>query len=441
MPVKVSLYIPCFNAEKTISTCLDAVFKQARQPEEVIIVDDGSGDNTLKIASAYPVRVIRHEDNLGLAVARNTAINNTSSDLVASLDADCQPDREWLAFLINRISASDIAGAGGKLTEEASSVFDLWRAEHMKQHWEEESKNPPFLFGSNTVFKRSALLEAGLYNEKLRNNYEDVDICERLVLKGYRFVYEPKAVAHHLKNDNFGSLLNTYWQWNFAYSQKQGFYSDKERFFSKIKDNIGLANRYLEEDIAHGKKQLLYLDFLLAAHHSLKDLEYYFNKEGLQCRGNNLAPALWASFLDLAFFCHWNRQDDKISTFLPRSNSPFQNYLVSSLLLGNIVERAFGDNMIRQFMIRDLLASTYKVNDNILAEKMLKQGQDWQDFLKKEQQNLNKDFLEKLSSAFSDWIKSLTFNFPGISKWLEDSANKTVKSLDMETEAVNGKSF
>lgn len=312
--MKVGLYIPCFNAEQTINSCLEAVFKQTYPVKEIVVVDDGSADKSMETASRYPVKIIKHTNNRGLAAARNTAIKCIDVDLIASLDSDCQPEPDWLTHLIRRIDSPNIAGAGGKLLEKHSSnIFSLWRAVHMKQYWDDKKTTPPFLFGSNTVFKRKALLEVGLYDERFISNYEDVDICERLSKAGYIFVYESNAVVRHLKFDDINSIFDNYWKWNFNYYQKKGYYSSQENFLFKIKDNIGLANRYLENDLAEKQVQLLYLDFLLALHHSLKDLEYFVTLNNPDYSSQPAIPSLWLSLVDLSFFYHF---DEKKAVYL-----------------------------------------------------------------------------------------------------------------------------
>ena len=89
---KVSLYIPCYNGEEHIAACIEGVLNQFRKPDEIFVIDDGSTDRTAEIAENYPqVTVIRHEENKGLAAARNSAIAASTGDYVASLDADCGP--------------------------------------------------------------------------------------------------------------------------------------------------------------------------------------------------------------------------------------------------------------------------------------------------------------------------------------------------------------
>jgi len=175
--MKVSVYIPCFNAAETIKQCLDSVFRQSYHLEEVIVIDDVSSDDTLNILSQYPVKVIRHKKNSGLAACRNTAIKNIQSQCIASLDADCQASADWVEILMSKLEASTIVAAGGRLEElHTDNAYDHWRSVHMKQHWGDKECEPLFLYGDNTIFKRNALLEAGPYNEDFRNNYDDVDM-------------------------------------------------------------------------------------------------------------------------------------------------------------------------------------------------------------------------------------------------------------------------
>jgi glycosyltransferase involved in cell wall biosynthesis len=429
--MKVGLYIPCFNAEKTIQLCLEAVFSQTYPIEEIIVVDDGSTDNSMKIASGYPVKIIKHMHNQGLATARNTAVKNINSELIASLDADCQAAPGWLAILVDRINTYGVVGAGGKLVEAQASVYDLWRTAHMKQSWENEENNPPFLFGSNTVFKKDVLLDIGLYKESLKNNYEDVDVCSRLRSKGYKFIYESEAIARHLKCDNINSLLDTYWKWNLGYYQKNDFYSCEKKFLFKIKDNIGLANRYLETDIKKKRKQLLYLDFFLAMHHSLRDLEYFLNQEVINHSYDSNIASLWLSLSDLLFFYHWGPLSSGRATFLPKENSFCQNFFAMSLILGKTVNDRFGKEKFKQILFKDLLFSTFKINDHLLVSNLSNlRNRLWDVFLENNQSNIHNSFLKQISLYFKRWIESLISHYPGIIKWIEDSAYETSKPFN-----------
>ena len=85
--MKISVVIPAYNAAHFLPRCLNSVFAQTLQPAEVIVVDDGSADDTAEIARKLGARVVSRP-NGGLSAARNTGIHNSSSEWVALLDAD-----------------------------------------------------------------------------------------------------------------------------------------------------------------------------------------------------------------------------------------------------------------------------------------------------------------------------------------------------------------
>jgi GT2 family glycosyltransferase len=185
-------------------------------PDEILVIDDGSRDALPEIDSRYSrVTLIRHPVNKGLAAARNTAMHAARHDLVASLDADCVADPCWLAELAKNMADPAIAGAGGKLIEGVQlSTADRWRTAHMPQEWGDALlRNPQFLFGCNSLFRKSAVLDAGGYDEKMRTNGEDADLCRRLREKGWALLYDPSARAIHLRHDSARSILDTYWRW------------------------------------------------------------------------------------------------------------------------------------------------------------------------------------------------------------------------------------
>ena len=85
--MKISVVIPAYNAAHFLPRSLASVFAQTLLPDEVIVVDDGSTDNTAAVAAALGAKVIKRQ-NGGLSAARNTGIQNASSEWIALLDAD-----------------------------------------------------------------------------------------------------------------------------------------------------------------------------------------------------------------------------------------------------------------------------------------------------------------------------------------------------------------
>lgn len=215
---EISLYVPCYNAAETLQPCLEAVFAQTRPPEEVLVVDDGSRDATVEIASRFEVRVLSHGVNRGLGAGRNTAIRASKHPWVASLDSDCVASADWLEVLAGRLEEdATLVGVGGLLEEtNRTGLADAWRTAHMRQHWGGSAvRNPPFLFGNNNLFRKDALERVGLYNESLRTNFEDVAMSEALGLAGGSLLYEPAAIVRHLRRDTLRSVIRGNWRWRF----------------------------------------------------------------------------------------------------------------------------------------------------------------------------------------------------------------------------------
>ena len=272
---KVSLYVPCYNVGKYIAQCIDAVLKQTYPIDEILIIDDGSIDNTVEIVSKYPVRIIRHKENRGLAAARNTAFKNAKNDFVASLDADCLSELDWLEKLMQNFSNGNIAGVCGKLFEKyTDTIADKWRAVHMRQHWgEERIVNPTFLFGSSNVFRKNVVMRVGFYNEKYRTNYEDVDLSKRLLARNYKLIYEPQAIAYHLRKDTILSVLRAHWNWNLYLGKRMPV--NFHNFMRRIYGNLRWSRRFLITDFLRGRFSLLSINLFLFFHHSFCDLRYY----------------------------------------------------------------------------------------------------------------------------------------------------------------------
>lgn len=217
----ISLYIPCYNAAPFLAMVVGGVLEQSWPLREVLIIDDGSTDGTARLAEAlgegsiYPLRVIRHGHNLGLGAARNTGVREARGALVASVDADVIPASDWLEKLVMEMQKSNAAGVGGNLIESnLTRLSDRWRTVHMSQTWGEyRRENPPFLYGSNTLFHRHVLLKAGLYDIRCRTNAEDVKLCEK-IRDSHKLIYTPLGRCIHLRKDRLSDVLNIFWKWH-----------------------------------------------------------------------------------------------------------------------------------------------------------------------------------------------------------------------------------
>jgi glycosyltransferase involved in cell wall biosynthesis len=210
----ICLYIPCYNGAQFLPRVWKGICQQTLMPARVLLIDDGSSDDSVSIAESLGMEVVRHSKNCGLGAARNTALRTAAEPLIAALDADCVPEPGWMETLAGGLTES-LAGVGGNLQEfHQDTQADRWRATHMEQHWGSTSTTAvPFIRGSNTLWRRELLLAAGGYDERCRTNGEDLALCAKLKQMNNQYAYVADARCWHLRTDTEESVLRTYWRW------------------------------------------------------------------------------------------------------------------------------------------------------------------------------------------------------------------------------------
>ena len=121
---RITAYIPAYNVSEYLARTIEGLLAQTHPFDEILVIDDGSRDNSAEIASRYPqVTLIKHPVNRGLAAARNTAIRAARNELVASVDADVVADPNWITTLLPHLDDPKVAGAGGILIEGVQSTL------------------------------------------------------------------------------------------------------------------------------------------------------------------------------------------------------------------------------------------------------------------------------------------------------------------------------
>jgi hypothetical protein len=114
MTPRVTVVVASYNAATTLRACLESLLHLDYPDFEILVIDDGSTDETPRITAEFPqVRTLRHVTNLGLSVARNLGITAATGDVVAFTDADCRADRDWLRLLVVGLLDLRVEGIGG----------------------------------------------------------------------------------------------------------------------------------------------------------------------------------------------------------------------------------------------------------------------------------------------------------------------------------------
>jgi len=204
----ITVIIPAKDAAAHIERGLRGALSQQNLAVdyEIILVDDGSTDNTAEIAAGLGVRVIR-QANAGPAAARNAGAQAAQGDILAFTDADCVPSPLWLYHLTQPFETPEIIGTKGTYrTHQKQLVPRFVQQEYgFKYVRMSRQESIDFIDTYSAAYRRSVFLENGGFDSAFAvPSVEDQELSFRLARKGYRMVFTPEAVVYHLHDSNFG---------------------------------------------------------------------------------------------------------------------------------------------------------------------------------------------------------------------------------------------
>jgi len=198
----ISVIIPVYNQGEYLEDCIESVYNQTVQPHEIIIVNDGSTDNSLEIAERYmfrefpmiesPVRVI-NQTNKGLSNARNTGIMNATGDYCFFLDSDDM----LVENAIEKITTA-ILQTNADICAPSFKEFGKSNREVILGQFTINDLKVANRLGYFQAIRRASLLECGGYNTKApigRYGYEDYDLTFELFKRGKTIMIIPEPLV------------------------------------------------------------------------------------------------------------------------------------------------------------------------------------------------------------------------------------------------------
>ena len=208
----VSVVICTYNRAPSLRTTLDALRYLDHPRFEVVVVNGPSNDDTEDVLAAYDrsIKVVR-TDQRNLSASRNLGIAAASGEFVAFIDDDAYPDPGWLTHLEAAFADPGVGAAGGPTLDHTGAS---WQARYSLANrrgdsWVANGHNPTDLYGSpysdtfvytigtNSCFRRDALLEIGGFDEEFEYYLDETDVCLRLLDQGWLVRALDDGIVYH----------------------------------------------------------------------------------------------------------------------------------------------------------------------------------------------------------------------------------------------------
>ncbi len=222
---RISVIVCTYNGARTLRRCLNALAALDYPSYEVIVVNDGSTDDTQAIAQDYPVRLI-NQSNKGLSAARNVGLAASDGDIVAYIDDDAFPHCYWLRYLAAGFGRSAHVGIGGPNLPPAGDGLVaecVAMAPGNPLHVLLSDEIAEHIPGCNMAYRKESLVAIGGFDTRFRAAGDDVDLCWRLQDRGWTIGFCPAAVVwHHRRNS-----IRAYWKQQYGYGRAEAQLEDK----------------------------------------------------------------------------------------------------------------------------------------------------------------------------------------------------------------------
>lgn len=206
---QVSVVVPAYNAAAVIGNCLAALQRQTYPAEcyEVIVVDDGSQDETAALAAAAASVV--SEGKRGKSGARNLGAEHARGEILLFTDADCEPVPEWIERMVAPFLCDPaVAGVKGAYLSRQSEYIARFTQVEVEERYDRMAREETINFIDTYAagYRRATFLEHNGFDESLPE-VEDQDLSFRLARAGHKMVFVPDARVYHQHTTSAGDYF------------------------------------------------------------------------------------------------------------------------------------------------------------------------------------------------------------------------------------------
>jgi len=214
---RYSVIIPAWNAARNLDACLQAVLNQSvpRDEYEVLVVDDGSTDETAQIAARHPIRLIR-QAHAGPASARNNAARHARGQILLFTDSDCVPVPGWIREIARPLEEDChvAASKGVYRTHQRGLIPRLAQVEFEEKYAHMRRRaSIDFVDTSSAAVRADAFWRAGGFDTGFpQASNEDTQLSFTLAAEGWRIAFAERGIVEHRHSETLVQYLRRKWR-------------------------------------------------------------------------------------------------------------------------------------------------------------------------------------------------------------------------------------
>lgn len=199
--IRYSVIVPAYNSERTLGDCLQALEAQTlpRENYEILVVDDGSTDETSKIAQRYAACYI-FQKNQGPASARNLGADFASGSIVLFTDSDCTPCANWIEEMVRPFADPLVVAVKGIYKTRQTEIAARFAQMEFEDRYDmlRQCDHIDMVDTYSAAFRKDVFKHMGGFDKRFpKANNEDTELSYRLSAAGCKMVFNQKAVVFH----------------------------------------------------------------------------------------------------------------------------------------------------------------------------------------------------------------------------------------------------
>ena len=236
----ISIIIPVLNGEKTIGMCLEALLRQSYPSEryEILVVDNGSYDNTVNIVKDLPVQLLFEKRGRNSYMARNLGVKYAEGEIIVFIDADCIAEKDWLANIVNPFHNENIGVVAGEVLsyEPVNLIQGFYAFSGFLEQKKKIKSKISAIATANVAIRKTIFDIVGQFDEDFRWG-GDNDFGVRIQREtNYLIRFAKKAIVYHFHRYSLKGLIKH----AYTYGLGKGRFRIKHVSQSGVKRNTSI---------------------------------------------------------------------------------------------------------------------------------------------------------------------------------------------------------